>query len=163
MNARDLHKLKPRTTKQQVGAFALTGIINTGVDFLLLNIGIFVFHIPILIANIISTSLALLCSYGLNKGWVFGGHRGNKTRAIMLFLLVTLTGLYVLQTGIIYLLTSHFPHLGNAFYAVLQVFHIPISNAFVIANIAKAVATVATAIWNFVWYKKVVFASRETT
>lgn len=47
--------------------FAAVGAVNTGVDFGLLSLLALVIGWPILIANIVSTSSALVVSYILNK------------------------------------------------------------------------------------------------
>src|ERR1700757_4897596 len=81
--------------------FAMVGIVNTIVDF-----GIFLslaslFHVPTILANVISTSCALAVSYLLNKKAVFGNTDTHNYRQISLFIVVTLTGLWLIQSVVI--------------------------------------------------------------
>ncbi len=128
--------------KQQAGRFALVGAANTLLDFgllfLLRSIGI-----PTIVANFVSTTIAFLSSFVANKKYTFKTKNANLRREVVLFVLVTLFGLWVLQSFVLWLtipwlettLTSHQ-------YALLM---------------AKLLATIVSMTWNYVLYTKLVF------
>lgn len=152
---------QPKSGFRQAGAFGLVGIINTLLDILVLNLGIFVLRLPVVPANVLSVSVALVFSYTANSRWVFGGSRQLNPKAAFRFVVVTLVGLYGLQTLIVYLLTQQW--LAPA--RIVQGFGLGqyFSTVFIVANTAKLLATLITAVWNFVLYKRYVFTSDEAT
>lgn len=132
----------------QVAKFGQIGVLNTAIDFGILNILITASQITsgvgIIFINAISFSLALINSYFWNKNWVFSG---NKKSHFITFAVVTLIGLS-LNTGIVYFLTTYVP----------PVF---VSTQTLWANLAKLLATAASLIWNFAGYKLIVFKSKS--
>ena len=122
----------------RVGRFAVVGILNTAVDVVLL-FALTWAGLPVVLANVISTSVALGVSFLLNRSYTFrdDGHRG---RQLALFLAVTLFGLWVLQPIIIYLCA-----LTLTLDAGLELL------------IGKLAATVVSTIWNYVLYSRLVF------
>jgi putative flippase GtrA len=143
-----------RTTLGLLGSqkirFGLVGLVNTATDFAVLLSLVVVIGIPTTLANIISTSIALAVSYMLNKKAVFGNADGHNRRQIMLFIIVTLTGLWVIQTLVI-VTTSNW----------LQVL-IGNDHAAIVLIIAKIIATVISLIWNYLWYSRVVFRKKAS-
>lgn len=127
--------------------FAIVGAINTAVDFSVLFLFASVLNAPIILSNILSTSAALTVSYLLNKKAVFDDKSDNKLRQILLFVGITLTGIWGLQGIIIVVLSAQLNTLFGATWALF---------------VAKAVATVFSLIWNYVWYSKVVFRKKES-
>jgi putative flippase GtrA len=131
-------------------AFTAIGIFNT-----LLDIVIYIFVLNsshnIIIANIVATSIALIGSYLLNSKITFQAKTWTKTTFIS-FVLVTVFGLWILQTATIYgldhlvnLVPSHIWHmLGGLEKTGKQV-------------IPKLLATAVTLVWNYLWYNKVIF------
>ena len=132
--------------KRQVGRFGLVGAINTALDigilFVLKSLGV-----PVGYANIISTSVAFCFSFFANKRYTFNGHEGNVVRQMTLFIVVTLFGLWVLQTIVIQLTL---PLWGTLF-----------SNGQLALLAAKLAATVVSLSWNYILYEKLVFAKKE--
>lgn len=121
--------------------FVLVGCINTSVDFGLLFVLVNLILMPAIFANIISTTVALCVSYLLNKKAVFGADATNA-KQIVLFVVVTLAGLWILQGGIIALLAP-----------VLQ----PVAGDSGGLLGAKLIATLFSLTWNYLWYSRVVF------
>ena len=121
--------------------FALIGGINTGIDFALLfllnSVGVNKY-----IANFISTSAAFIFSFFANRTFTFRSSGDAKKQAIP-FLIVTLSGLWVLQPLIIWLCTPLFNSLNQEAALLL----------------AKLIATIASLIWNYILYSRVVFKS----
>ena len=122
--------------------FVLVGGANTALDFILLflfvNLGV-----NKIVANYFSTGLALIFSFFVNKSFTFKNKDGNAKKQFAIFLLVTLSGLWVLQPIIIW-----------ASSPILEPY---ISDSNLLLFVAKLVASVATLVWNYLFYSRLVF------
>lgn len=123
--------------------FAIVGSVNTALDFSILFILTMLFNIPKELANFISTSVSFLFSFFANKKYTFKSTSKNLKRQFLLFTIVTLFGLWVIQTIIIAAITPVFTNLGINKPAALL--------------ISKLIATAASLIWNYALYSRVVF------
>ena len=132
--------------KQQKLRFILVGICNTTIDFTVL-FALKALGLPVVSANIISTTAAFCFSFFANKKYTFKGNTGNLKRQIPLFILVTLIGLWGVQTLVIFFVT----HLLAS----------STLNEGVILLIAKIIATVASLVWNYIFYSRVVFKDKH--
>lgn len=122
--------------------FAVVGGANTAIDFAVLFALTFA-GVDKIVANYASTSVALIFSFFANKSFTFKDKSGNAKKQFILFLIITLAGLWILQPIIIWISTSTLaPYISNE--AV---------NLFV----AKLIATVASLIWNYLLYSRLVF------
>ena len=122
--------------------FCSIGILNTVVDislYLLLRSS----GMTVLVANIISTSVALCISYFLNRKYTFRSTTNPRSNVVP-FLLVTLTGLWVLQPILIYFSLNLLEQLS-------------IQSSTQLDLVAKLIATIFTLVWNYILYKKIVF------
>ncbi len=130
----------------QIAKFAFVGVLNTAIDFGVLNALIALTAITggvgIIVLNAISFSIAVINSYFWNKQWVFSAGKKSK---FGIFLTVTLIGLSI-NTGTVYALTTY---MGPD----------SASSQTQWANLAKVIATCLSIIWNFVGYKLIVFKS----
>lgn len=128
--------------KSQLIRFGLIGVINTAVDFGLLfilkSIGLMATT-----ANIFSTSIAFVFSFFANKKYTFRSSGTNIVREMILFVAVTLFGLWVLQTGVIWLVLPHLSKLLRSSEMGLLV--------------TKLIATAVSMTWNYILYDKLVF------
>lgn len=122
--------------------FASTGAVNVLLDFSVLNILSLILGMPTIFANTISTGLVMTQSFLLNKKWVFRKRCKNYMREIILFFVFTVTGLWVINNGIVYLTTTVLPAGWGEFWRM---------------NIAKGLATIASGIWHYLAYKYIVF------
>jgi putative flippase GtrA len=139
--------------------FATIGALNTFIDFTILNIlvsGLGFERIP---ANVVSASTAMIFSYFANRHLVFRSQSRQYHKQMTLFIAGTLFGIYVLQNGTIYLLTEVWLWPVNL--AVSLATHLglnrDVSRDFIITNSAKIAATLVSMVWNYIYYKKVVF------
>ena len=128
--------------KTQKTRFIAVGGINTildfGILFLLKSLGL-----PAISANIVSTSVAFCFSFFANKKYTFKTNSTNIKREIVLFVIVTLFGLWVLQTVVIKLVTYLFSGIDIPETTVLF--------------IAKLLATIVSLTWNYTLYSRIVF------
>jgi len=149
-----------RSEAKRVGKFGIVGVINTLIDFAVYNGLHFWFGFGLVVANIISTTLAMIFSFYANKNHVFEQPQtGSWAKQGLVFFLVTAFGLYVLQNGTIVLLTSVWTAPLDLVVRLVHVVGLypTLSDRFVINNGAKAVATAVSLTWNYIMYKKVVF------
>ena len=142
---------------RRVGKFGLVGAFNTLIDFSLFNLLSSFAGLSLVFANLLSTTVAMVFSFVANKQMVFEKRSGSLTRQAATFFLVTAFGLYVIQNGVIVLLTQIWldpVHLGVGLAHVVGLQH---DDAFVIKNTAKLIGTLASLTWNYYLYKMVVF------
>ena len=119
--------------------FAVVGVLNTALDFGLLFLGVWL-GLPKIGANYISTSIAFIFSFFMNRTYTFKSS-GSLKRQILPFLVVTIIGLWVFQPIIIWLITEPFT----------------IVNDSVTLFVAKLFATLVSLIWNYFMYATFVF------
>lgn len=163
------------TETSRVGRFGVIGILNTALDFALYNL-LSLIGLPLYAANICSTAVAMAFSYQANKHVVFADHDHVPDGQTIRFFAVTAIGLWVIQTGIIQLLTDHI-----AIGALNLSFHTPItvgisaahaaglgtvilphvfSDSFLVRNGAKIFGIIFSMTWNYLLYRNVVFLKR---
>lgn len=130
--------------KKQIARFGIIGGFNTLLDFGLLFI-LRSFGLPTIPSNVISTSVAFCFSFVANKKFTFRTKNTNVRQELLLFILVTLFGLWVLQTIVISLTLS-----------VIDGSNLAVNES-VALFAAKIVATIVSLVWNYVMYAKVVF------
>lgn len=128
--------------KDEKARFIVVGGANTAIDFGLLFM-LKALGLPVIPANVISTSAAFVFSFFANKKYTFRAHGTNLKREITLFIAVTLFGLWVLQTLVI---QAVLPLLGG----------LQLSSELALL-IAKVSATLVSLTWNYVLYSRVVF------
>lgn len=120
----------------------MVGGISTIIDFGLLFAGTQL-GLPVIAANIISTSIAFVFSFFANKKYTFKATDGSIMREMILFVIVTLFGLWVIQTAIIHWLMP----------VTMSLLHD--RNLALLAG--KLIATGVTLVWNYTLYRSVVF------
>ena len=128
----------------QFAKFAQVGVLNTAIDFGILNLLIFVTGITsglsIIPLNAISFTTAIINSFFWNEKWVF---KAKKEANFMTFVVVTLIGLAI-NSGIVYAITTFVPPTF-------------VDSQKLWANLAKVLATGISLIWNFTGYRLIVF------
>ncbi len=122
--------------------FGVVGIANTALDFaiLFLLVGMGLDRIP---ANFVSTSIAFVFSFFVNKSFTFNSIGGNVKRQFALFIVITVFSLWVIQPIVI--VTMSWLLAGLGLDSSVELF------------IAKLVATIASLIWNYIFYSRLVF------
>lgn len=136
-------------TIYQFGKFAEVGLLNTFIDFGILNFLISLTGITggIAIAplNVISFFCTNINSYFWNKSWTFKKKGVFISKELTQFIAISAVGLLI-NTGIVVITTT--------FITAPSEFS---SGAWV--NLMKIVATIASMTWNFLGYKILVFKS----
>jgi putative flippase GtrA len=125
--------------------FGLVGIANTIIDFCVLftltSLGL-----PIIVANTFSTSTAFCFSFFANKKYTFKAS-GNTKHELLLFVVVTLFGLWVIQNIVITIVTFFLSKTSLSPSITLVV--------------AKVIAILTSLVWNYTLYSRVVFKKKE--
>lgn len=127
--------------------FMIVGGANTAIDFTILFALVNFLNVPLVISQIISTSTALIFSFFVNKKFTFNDKSVNGKSQLIKFLVITLFGLWIIQTIIIAGIKFTFAKSGI--------------NSNIILLIGKLLATCVTLIWNYVLYKKFVFNNKD--
>lgn len=133
----------------EIGKFVSVGVLNTLIDFGILNFLSYIFSVhsgpQIALFNAVSFSAAVVNSYFWNKFWTFraGGVSGEGAKDFVQFIFVSLIGVG-LNTAIVYSLTTLIGAPSGISPALWE-------------NIAKAIGIPANLTWNFLGYKFWVF------
>lgn len=145
--AKLLQRRTKRASEYQKVRFGFVGAINTTVDFIVLNVLVSLFGVPLIPSNVASTTAAMITSFSLNKKIVFKGNEGSARRQLVLFFIVTLSAIWLVQSTVIlgvYTLLDSSTGLHEA----------------VILNIAKLAGISAGLIWNYIGYSRFVFRKK---
>jgi putative flippase GtrA len=126
--------------------FAIVGAANTALDFalLFLFVGLGIDKIP---ANYLSTGISFIFSFFVNKSFTFKNKSGNAKKQFVLFIIITIIGLWVIQPLIITAVAAMLA--GTSWASALILF------------VAKIIATLASLVWNYILYSKIVFKVTE--
>lgn len=135
-----------KATKHRPLRFAIVGISNTVLDFTLMNL-LSLAGLNLIIANTISTGIAMIYSFLMNKKWTFHSAGQDYLRQVILFFVFTAIGIWVIQNGLIILAQHYLPRFGLSD----QVFN----------NLAKLGASVFSLTWNYLTYNHFVFADKH--
>ncbi|GAA3664472.1 GtrA family protein [Lentzea roselyniae] len=135
--------MKKLLSAQQL-RFGLVGVGNTLVDLVGYTV-LFALGTPLVIANLISTTMGMALSFTLNRSFTFRAAGGGVARQVVLFVLVTGIGLWVIQPLVILLTRDAFAGLPETLAIAVPKF----------AGICVAL------VWNYVLYSKLVFRPAE--
>jgi putative flippase GtrA len=138
-----MERLKKHADKLR---FGIVGVANTALDFIILFllVGLGLDKIP---ANYISTSIAFIFSFFVNKSFTFKSKGGNIPKQFLVFLGITMVGLWIIQPLIILGVGALLAGTGWSEGVILFA--------------AKIVATVGSMIWNYLLYSRLVFKKTE--
>ena len=126
--------------------FGIVGIANTALDFIILFI-LVALGLDKIPANYISTGASFIFSFFVNKSFTFKSTGGNAKKQFALFIIITIIGLWIIQPIIITAISALLVNTGWA--------------SGVILFIAKIIATIASLIWNYLFYSRLVFKKQE--
>lgn len=163
-------KLFPATWARtlQFRRFAVVGVANTSIDYVLFVGLTRILHLPldlVWIAKVISGTVAISVSFYLNRTWVFQSAAGSFSQAAR-FLAATVVAVYGIQTPLTHVFASPYPDIGEALYAAFvktglpQAFPTVLTEALAIKTAAFAIATSVSMTVNFLLYRFWVFRQR---
>ncbi len=143
--------------------FLAVGVFNTIFDLSLLNAFVFLLHIPLLVANLMSASISISTSYFLNHHIVFRSPEQHEVKRFLHFFAVTGIGILGIQTLVIYTV-SHLlsPYDTSLTHLFRQLGFRHITGRLIDLNIAKLSAVATAMAWNFSIYHFVVFKNPDT-
>jgi putative flippase GtrA len=157
--------------KHRALLFAGVGVINTAMDFVILNALRVLTHTTsdetskLIALNIISAASVAVFSFFMNRRFVF---KSSDTSRMMIvpFMIITLSSIFIVQSIIISITLKAFDPFASWLYYVFYGSSIPLvknfSQNFYDANLAKIAATVGSMIWNYLLYKRFVFSADTT-
>lgn len=141
-----LTKITVVKNKREKLTFTFVGAANTVVDFLVYTLLIF-FGTHVVVANYISSAIAMTFSYFANKHITFKSKTRNRLKESLLFISTSIFGAWILQPLTIVVtqnITSTF-----------------INNYVWLALLAKIAATFVSLIWSYLMYSRVVFIKSD--
>lgn len=144
----------------QAGKFAMVGVLNTLVDLVMVNILTQVFRVEIVLAGIISGTVAMINSLIFNQRFTFKVHHLSKVR-IFYFFAITAFGIYVVRPLVLQLFTKQWLTPGEIMYDVTSALGLPLSRSFDVNNFALMMAIIAVLGYNFFMYRKFVFVEEK--
>jgi putative flippase GtrA len=134
-----------RVTPRKI-RFSLVSSIATTIDFSLLLL-FTSFGMATITANYISSSISFVFSFFANKKFAFRTPDHHIKREAVLFIIVTLTGIWLLQPLIIWKIEDTFDQ--------------SVHPTWLVVVIAKIVASFVTFIWNYLFYTRLVFKKKK--
>ena len=126
--------------------FGIVGIANTALDFIILFI-LVALGLDKIPANYVSTGISFIFSFFVNKSFTFKSKGGNAKKQFLYFIVITIIGLWIIQPLIIAGISSLLVTTGWA--------------SAIILFVAKIIATVASLIWNYFFYSRIVFKKED--
>ena len=135
----------------QFSKFAVVGLLNTAIDFAILNILTLITGITqgggVFVINTVAFTVATVNSYYFNKHWTFRDQdKKEEKRKFLQFIAISVIGAAI-NGGVVVLITTSVSPIFASLGLADQWW----------VNIAKIFATGVSLIWNFVGYKFIVF------
>lgn len=153
---------KLRSEFGRISKFCIVGVVNTLLDFIILNLVHFHLGVTLILANLISTSAAMIFSFFANRHVVFAAKKGHFWKQAIRFWVITAAGIYGLQSLVFWTFSHPLENFSLRSADLIHVF-LPghFSSTFIMDNGIKVLATFASLIWNYIFYKKLVFAAEK--
>jgi putative flippase GtrA len=138
--------------------FALIGICNATISFGILNLAFYRFNQTKIVSSIIATSCALIFSFIMNRGFVFGDKTRRVHQQLPIFVIVTISG-SLLVLNLVYILALNLlnGHEHLIIDSVKTLTSLSLTKNFVDINLSTVIGAVAALFWNYNGYKWFVF------
>lgn len=153
-----IRRLRAALASQKV-RFLLAGCLNTAIDFAILNLLVRLAGLPVLPANAVSVLLGISISYLLNHFFVFRHPERPSLKRFLQFFAVTGFSSLVLQSLVIFSFEVFF---DTTFGRSLLFIGTEADQYVLSLNIAKAAAVLVGLVWNFTFYRFVIFRRRAS-
>ena len=149
-----------KTRYNELLRFSGVGLSTTLLDFILLNLLASWFMLPVMVANIGSSSVGSLVNYLLNKEIVFEDRMHGRFESLLKYTAIIAVGILVFQNGILHLLNqTSMLDVGQWFDSLLGTIS-PGTQALAL-NLSKLVALFVASIWNYFMIRRFVFITSE--
>ena len=124
--------------------FSFVGVTGTIVDFGVMNLANLVFNIPLLSAQAISFTIAVINNFLWNRYWTYPESRSKKApKQLLQFVIINLIGLFIRTPLISWLNNLILNVLKNAS------LNIRVENFVISQNLALAISILIILFWNF--------------
>ena len=147
-----------RLLSTRILRFAAVGICNAAISFGLLNLAYYKGGFSKIVSSIISTTCALLFSFVMNRGFVFGDKSRTARQQLPAFVAVTITG-SLLVLNLVYALSVHLLE-GNEHILIDPIKNltgIVFSKSFIDINVSTVIGAAVALFWNYNGYRWFVF------
>lgn len=141
-----VNQIKNKLNNSTFLRFAIAGAISTILDFGGFSLLVALSFSPIF-SNYISTGVAFCFSFIANKKYTFKTKGNSLKREMLLFIIVTLFGLWAIQPFIIWIVIHH-------------IAPVSMQHSNILPFIAKLIATLFSLTWNYILYSRVVFVEK---
>ncbi|MBI2797778.1 GtrA family protein [Candidatus Saccharibacteria bacterium] len=171
-------KKKSSSEVAQLIRFVAVGVVNTLVDFVVLNV-LVVTLLPktasfgnlvvsgqmislngVVVAGVISGTVAMIVSFLLNSRFTFRIRHVARKR-IVYFFTITAFGLYIIRPAILKIMTGAWVWPSTVVYKITSFLRLPFSQSFDERNTALAAAILIVLSYNYLMYKYFVFVDEK--
>lgn len=163
---------------RQIGRFGLVGVMNTLVDFIVLN-ALVISVLPqskvfgvisisgtdytingVLVAGVISGTIAMINSFIFNMRFTFKKRHVDFVHGVYFFV-VTIFGLFIIRPIVLKIMTDVWLWPAQITYQITQLLKLPFSFDFDNRNLALMVAIIVVLGYNYLMYKYLVFSDAK--
>ena len=138
--------------------FVVIGVCNAIISFGTLNVIFYKLNQNKIVSSIIATSLALVFSFIMNRGFVFGDKTKKAHQQLPAFVIVTISG-SLLVLNLVYILSLKL--LNGHEYLIIDLIKsltsVKLTKSFVDINLSTVIGAVVALFWNYNGYKRFVF------
>ncbi|HEX8390069.1 MAG TPA: GtrA family protein [Candidatus Saccharimonadales bacterium] len=147
----------------EIARFMGSGIVATTTDYLILNGLAILLHVPPVLANTASGAVSSFVSYKVNKHVVFEDRMHGRVKTLILYAVIIGSGIVVIQNGLIHLISGNIAlAIAKFIEPALYLVHLNnLSETFVSLNIAKVIASLVAALWNYFMLRRFVFITAD--
>lgn len=147
-----------RLISRRMLRFVLIGVCNAIISFGVLNIVFYKFHQTKIISSIIATSCALIFSFIMNRGFVFGDKTKKVRQQLPIFIIVTVSG-SLLVLNLIYIMSLRLlnGHEHLIITPIKTLTSLSLTKNFVDINLSTIIGAAVALFWNYYGYKRFVF------
>lgn len=145
----------------RVSRFILVGVVNTTINFAVLNFAFYGLHQNKIISSFIATGCAVVFSFIMNRSFVFQD-KSRPAQKLVLFTILTVGGVLLVQNSIyalgVVLLRHHDLGISTIVYRLIKV---RLSGDFIDVNLSNAIASLCVMVWNYNSYRLFVFNGKR--
>lgn len=148
---------------REIGQFMGVGLVATLLDYSLLNFFAVGMKLPVLVANSISAPISSFVSYKLNKRVVFEDRMHGRRKTLVLYAVILGIGILLIQNLLIHLFAGRFSDsIAHTIKPIVDMVGLSsLSERTVSINIAKMLASLFSAAWNYYMLRRFVFITSE--